>query len=95
MVFGVNSMLGECQGVMVANYSWSALLISLFLHSQGKLPLSGMAVSRCEETEKYPNGFEISGTTFFFYLLLPPFFLLHVAPNGCLVLKINFVRERN
>ncbi|XP_070172976.1 rho guanine nucleotide exchange factor 7-like isoform X2 [Littorina saxatilis] len=28
---------------------------------EGKLPLSGMAVSKCEESEKIPNGFEISG----------------------------------
>ncbi|KAL8593948.1 hypothetical protein ACOMHN_021800 [Nucella lapillus] len=28
---------------------------------EGKLPLSGMAVSKSEETDKYPNGFEISG----------------------------------
>nr|KAG5687919.1 hypothetical protein BaRGS_014368 [Batillaria attramentaria] len=28
---------------------------------EGKLPLSGMTVNKCEDTEKYPNGFEISG----------------------------------
>lgn len=28
---------------------------------EGKLPLSGMTVNRCEEADKYPNGFEISG----------------------------------
>lgn len=33
---------------------------------QGKLPLSGMTVNRCEDVEKYPNGFEISGMNFIF-----------------------------
>ncbi|XP_041355450.1 rho guanine nucleotide exchange factor 7-like isoform X1 [Gigantopelta aegis] len=28
---------------------------------EGKLPLSGMTVNRCEDSETYPNGFEISG----------------------------------
>ncbi|XP_067668718.1 rho guanine nucleotide exchange factor 7-like isoform X4 [Haliotis asinina] len=28
---------------------------------EGKLPLSGMSVNRCEDQETYPNGFEISG----------------------------------
>ncbi|XP_048258270.1 rho guanine nucleotide exchange factor 7-like isoform X3 [Haliotis rufescens] len=28
---------------------------------EGKLPLSGMTVNRCEDLEAYPNGFEISG----------------------------------
>lgn len=28
---------------------------------QGKLPLSGLTANKCEDIEKYPNGFEISG----------------------------------
>ncbi|XP_076435653.1 rho guanine nucleotide exchange factor 7-like [Babylonia areolata] len=62
----VHTQTGEKYERIFVLFSNSLVMLSMSprlssYQYEGKLPLSGMAVSKCEESDKYPNGFEISG----------------------------------
>ncbi|XP_025080304.1 rho guanine nucleotide exchange factor 7-like isoform X4 [Pomacea canaliculata] len=62
----VHTQTGEKYERIFVLFSSSLVMLSMSprlssYQYEGKLPLSGLTANKCEDIEKYPNGFEISG----------------------------------